>query len=91
MTCEDYPCCGHEAGCCPDFDANGRQINMRCVCGAVVPLDSPYSLCAYCLSQGYDDGEDPYRFDGVDAPDFDIYESYENEDFGDWGEAGLWG
>ena len=18
MACEDFPCCGHEAGCCPD-------------------------------------------------------------------------
>ena len=30
MACEDYPCCGHEAGCCPDFDQSGRQLNMRC-------------------------------------------------------------
>lgn len=38
--CEDFPCCGHEAGFCPDFDPEtGEQLDMRCVCGAsVVPL-----------------------------------------------------
>ncbi len=47
--CEDFPCCGHEAGCCPDYDGSGRQLNMKCVCGATVPLGSPSSLCAACL------------------------------------------
>ena len=23
--CEDYPCCGHEAGDCPTIDSKGRQ------------------------------------------------------------------
>lgn len=55
MPCEDYPCCGHDI--CPDFDDDGRQLNMRCVCGAVVPLDSPSSLCPSCLRRG--DPEDP--------------------------------
>ncbi len=29
MACEDFPCCGHEPGCCPDFDESGRQLNMN--------------------------------------------------------------
>lgn len=49
MTCEDFPCCGHEPGCCPDFDASGHQLNKRCTCGATVPATSPYSLCNACL------------------------------------------
>jgi hypothetical protein len=49
MSCEDAPCCGHEPGCCPDFDEDGRQLNMKCVCGASVPLNSRSSLCAGCL------------------------------------------
>lgn len=49
-TCEDFPCCGHERGCCPDFDPEtGEQLNMKCVCGATVPLSSRYSLCQGCL------------------------------------------
>ena len=54
--CEDYPCCGHELGCCPDFDPqSGKQLNMKCVCGATVPLSSGSSMCRGCLSRSYDD------------------------------------
>ena len=57
MTCEDYPCCGHESGCCPDFDPEtGRQLNMKCTCGATVPITSRSSLCAGCLRGPYEDG-----------------------------------
>lgn len=56
--CEDFPCCGHESGCCPDFDPDtGKQLNMKCVCGATVPLTSRSSLCAGCLRRGNDDDE----------------------------------
>ena len=56
MTCEDFPCCGHEAGCCPSFDLEtGEQLDMKCVCGASVPLTSRSSLCAGCLSSSDDD------------------------------------
>ena len=61
--CEDFPCCGHEMGCCPDFDPNtGRQLNMKCVCGATVPLSSRSSICQGCLypPPGHPDYED-YR------------------------------
>jgi hypothetical protein len=47
MACEDFPCCGHDI--CPDFDESGKQLNMRCTCGAEVPLSSRSSLCATCL------------------------------------------
>ena len=61
MPCEDYPCCGHEAGCCPDYDDAGRQLNMKCVCGATVPIDSRSSLCDHCLNH---DPDDPYGDEG---------------------------
>ena len=50
MSCEDFPCCGHEMGCCPDF-LDGIQQNMICVCGAVVPITSESSLCWGCLHE----------------------------------------
>jgi len=53
--CEDFPCCGHESGCCPSFDENGRQTDMKCTCGASVPLDSRVSICEACLA--IDDAE----------------------------------
>lgn len=61
-TCEDFPCCGHEAGCCPDFDQDGNQLNMVCVCGAKIPVDSKYSICSSCMDQD-DDGSDYDRED----------------------------
>jgi hypothetical protein len=56
MSCEDFPCCGHEYGCCPDYDESGRQLNMKCICGAVLPLDAPSSICNICLRSGDDFG-----------------------------------
>ena len=65
MMCEDFPCCGHESGCCPDFDEAGRQLNMKCTCGATVPLTSRSSLCAGCLrSDGYGGYPDDYEDGG---------------------------
>jgi hypothetical protein len=66
MPCEDFPCCGHESGCCPDFDPEtGRQLDMKCVCGASVPLSSRSSLCQGCLrgpfQGGYEDYEGHYE------------------------------
>jgi hypothetical protein len=47
--CEDYPCCGHEAGDCPTVDAHGRN-RWRCVggCGRWLPLNASSSICARC-------------------------------------------
>ena len=64
--CEDYPCCGHELGCCPDFDESGNQLNMKCTCGATVPLNSRYSLCQSCLNEDNDDYEDYEKEDYFD-------------------------
>lgn len=61
--CEDFPCCGHEPGCCPDFDEDGRQLNMKCVCGATVSLGSRSSLCESCLSSPDDQDDYDYNDD----------------------------
>ena len=66
--CEDYPCCGHENGCCPDFDDDGRQLNMVCVCGAKLPVDNPSSCCDSCLNRDDEDEDEDedeeYEYDG---------------------------
>ena len=59
MSCEDYPCCGHEHGCCPDYDESGQQTNMVCVCGARLPIDNQVSICKSCLNRN-DDYDDNY-------------------------------
>ena len=69
--CEDYPFCGHEPGCCPDFDESGRQLNMKCVCGATVPLTSKVSLCPACLN-------------GTEMPDGSIRPNYTPSIPEDW-------
>ena len=62
--CEDFPCCGHELGCCPDFDESGRQLNMKCTCGATIPINSRYSICEGCMNRpDPDDPEAYYDFD----------------------------
>lgn len=54
--CEDWPCCGHEDGCCPDYDESGRQINMVCTCGKKLSVDNHSSICDDCLrGDDYDD------------------------------------
>ena len=69
--CIDFPACGHESGCCPDYDEGGNQLNMKCTCGATVPLSSPSSLCPTCLNMGSE--EDMYNgdSDGYDGSEFD--------------------
>jgi hypothetical protein len=60
QSCEDFPACGHELGCCPDTDPDtGRVLNMRCTCGAKVPLGSRFSICDGCMQ---DPDEDPGYF-----------------------------
>ncbi len=77
MSCEDFPCCGHEPGCCPPVDENGNQTAMICICGAQVPLTSKYSLCKSCLggpdSEGYVDDE------WDDEEDFEDFNSNPHE------------
>lgn len=64
MTCEDFPCCGHEPGCCPDFDEAGNQLNMVCVCGAKLPIDNPSSCCDACLRDPDDPCEEQWWEEG---------------------------
>ena len=75
--CEDHPCCGHEAGCCPDYDEAGNQLNMKCTCGATLPLNNRYSICDSCLNRG--DPNDPYNdhLDGEEEPE----EIYDEDDY----------
>lgn len=81
--CEDFPCCGHEPGCCPDFDASGNQLNMRCVCGAVLPITSSVSLCDSCLmdhqteDDDYEDEDDDYEDDDYDGQPDEAQEWYD--------------
>ena len=83
--CEDFPCCGHEAGCCPDYDDAGRQLNMKCVCGATVPLDSKVSCCSRCMR--LDDDFDDCYIEPNDWPefgddrDFDEFDEFEFDEF----------
>lgn len=80
MACEDFPCCGHENGCCPDFDPEtGKQLNMKCTCGATVPLGGS-SLCESCLSH---DPDDPYGDDDREL-DYDDRELDYDYDHADW-------
>lgn len=62
--CEDFPCCGHEIGCCPDFDEAGRQLNMVCTCGAKLPINNRSSLCERCLIDPDDPDSEEYEHDG---------------------------
>lgn len=68
MSCEDFPCCGHEFGCCPSYDENGKQLDMVCTCGARLPVESRYSICDSCM----DSEDDELIFDG--------YHKYEMND-----------
>jgi hypothetical protein len=62
--CEDYPCCGHEAGDCPTIDSKGRQVWTCVECGKKLPHNSPSSICRPCtrrMSRRMDDGMDDFR------------------------------
>ena len=76
--CEDFPCCGHEAGCCPDFDDDGRQLNMIWTCGDRLSFDSRYSICSSCMNHDAfddEDDDDDYIDDEEDYDD-DAHDRY---------------
>lgn len=75
--CEDFPCCGHELGCCPDYDESGRQLNMKCVCGTTLPLNSRSSICAGCMH----DPDDPDQY----LPDDEPYDIDDDRNFDHYG------
>ncbi len=94
--CEDFPCCGHEAGCCPSFDESGRQTDMVCTCGARLPVNSRFSICDGCMYEGdderfYDPGEylDDLALAQQEQADFAQDDMYQREDYGDWGYEGM--
>ena len=61
--CEDFPCCGHEAGCCPNYDDAGKQTDMVCTCGARLPITNRYSICDTCLDRQSDaEMEDEHEY-----------------------------
>ena len=56
MACEDYPCCGHEAGDCPTRDSKGNERWTCVCCGKRLPLKASSSICARCQRRrAYDD------------------------------------
>jgi hypothetical protein len=61
MPCEDYPCCGHEAGDCPTHDAQGNERWTCTECGRRLPLHASSSICNKCrrrLERRWDEGMD---------------------------------
>ncbi len=63
---------------------------MRCTCGAVLPVNNRYSLCAACLRRGdesEDIDQDFYEPDELtENEDFEQADEYfGHEDFGDFG------
>lgn len=89
MRCEDFPCCGHEAGCCPDFSESGEQLNMRCTCGAIVPIDNRVSICDTCLRAGDDDERDCDRDFEDEDDEFDMDESMDGDHVSGLASAGF--
>ncbi len=97
--CEDFPCCEHELGCCPDY-RNGVQLNMKCICGAVLPIDNPSSICEACLrsddeeyiplddfDEEFDDSMDGDHASGLASAGYGTDEDYEHNLYDDFFEG----
>lgn len=80
VYCQDFPCCGHEPGCCPRFDESGNQLDMVCTCGKRLPVTNRFSICDACLNSD-EDGE---YYDDADYDD----DEEEEDDWDDDGELG---
>lgn len=76
--CEDFPCCGHENGCCPDYDTSGKQLNMFCTCGAKLPVNARYSICDSCMRSPSDPYDDPFGYED-EVPDEHLDHDLEEE------------
>lgn len=68
-------------------------MNMRCICGAVLPIDNRGSICESCLQdEGEFDGEEEYdnTLEQQELEDFEQADEYfgQREDYGDWGYEG---
>lgn len=53
MRCEDFPCCGHEYGSCPDRSRTGKKCRN---CGRRL-LAKAGSICDTCLQKKEDSAE----------------------------------
>ena len=50
--CEDWPCCGHEAGDCPSRDPKtGAEVWSCAGCRGKLPKNSRSSLCPRCIKR----------------------------------------
>lgn len=50
--CEDWPCCGHEAGDCPSRDPKtGKDVYSCAGCRGKLPPNSRSSLCPRCIQR----------------------------------------
>jgi len=49
--CEDFPCCGHESGDCPDRDEDGNESWKCAKCRATLPKGARSSLCSGCMDR----------------------------------------
>lgn len=67
MRCEDFPCCGHALGDCPD-----SQGRMRCVeCGKRLSKRATSSICHRCLRRMEQDED--YERDHPPDEQYDYY------------------
>lgn len=48
MSCEDFPCCGHEPGGCPTYNENGEEFFPCACCGSIMPPRATSAVCAPC-------------------------------------------
>lgn len=59
IRCEDFPCCGHEAGECPRYNAAGQRLCIECDRIAV-----KNGLCRTCMISQHRRYRE-YAFDGT--------------------------
>ena len=65
MSCEDYPCCGHEPGDCPTYDSKGRAVYRCAICRRQLKPGATSSICQPCIT---------HRTKMVDRNDYDPWD-----------------
>ena len=61
MRCEDFPCCGHELGCCPRRNSNGEQTETVVILVGVV-LHEDYDYPEYDEDFSRPEYDDPLAY-----------------------------